>query len=95
MPWSKLWKEPIEIIVEDIHAVCSVKGNFNQQFAEELFMHRKESAIKKILKEIQQNTDRNEKTSESFGFLSGMLTAISENIRFKLSGVHLRFEDID
>ena len=36
IPWSRLWKEPVEIIIEDIYAYCIVDPQYSQEFAEEM-----------------------------------------------------------
>lgn len=95
VPWSKIWKEPIEIIIEDVHALCTVRDQYSEEFAEEMLLKIKNSAIQEILNEIKKNKEGEEEVnSKTSGFFSGVLTAISENIRFNVSGIHLRIEDI-
>ena len=47
IPWSNIWKEPIEITIEDIYAVWTVRENYSKRYAEDLILANKEKLIEK------------------------------------------------
>ena len=47
IPWNRLWKQPIEIVIEDIYACCSINHNYSQEFAEELLLQYKDGIVNK------------------------------------------------
>ena len=74
-----------------------MRGEFSQEFGQELLLQNKNYDIHNILEDIKKNSEeeKDEIHTDSSGFFSGMLTAISENIRLKFTGIHLRIEDIN
>jgi hypothetical protein len=47
IPWSRLWKEPVEILIEDVYACCTVKGQYSQEFAEDMLLQYKDKLVNK------------------------------------------------
>ena len=45
IPWSNIWKEPIEVLIEDIYALCTVREGYSKRYAEDLILASKEEII--------------------------------------------------
>ena len=48
IPWSKLWKDPIEISIEDVYARWTVCSQYNEQFAQEMLVNHISQEVKDI-----------------------------------------------
>ena len=45
IPWSSLWKEPVEIVLEDVYACCTVNSQYSQEFAEDMLLQYKDGIV--------------------------------------------------
>ena len=48
MPWTKIWKEPCIVVMEDIHLVCAISNNYDQKNLKKFHLNQKFSKLKKL-----------------------------------------------
>lgn len=48
VPWTKIWKEPCHVVVENVHILCSLASRYNHEGLQEMLVDDKLSRLKEI-----------------------------------------------
>ena len=48
VPWTKIWKEPCHVVVENVHILCSLASKYNHEGIKEMLVEDKLSRLKEI-----------------------------------------------
>jgi len=51
VPWTKIWKEPCHIVIENVHILCSLSSKYNYEAMQEMLIEQKLN----LLKEAEEN----------------------------------------
>jgi len=91
VPWTKIWKEPCHVLIENVHILGSLSSVFNYEANQEVLIKQKLSQLKEAEeneKKFLQTPQEGNKTK-----LKKFLEILIENMRFEVKNCHIRIED--
>jgi len=92
VPITRILYEPVIITIEDMHIILKSSEKYDRSFVKRVLLGQKHAIVDELIKNMKESTQE-PRPQQSEGYFDGIMKLIWENLRVKLTNIHIRFED--